>query len=432
MVLTSRIERQRKEQIVQVSDLCRQKLLGYAESFQELARSFDDKFVADSKDRQSVLEQKRIWENRKTICDNLSEVAHIMEKVAEEEFRYLPIENRYERAINKILREEEIYADNLCYLPCENGQQAVGMTLWTTRRGGIPALEIADLLSVVLHKQMQISAVSPCLVDEKNRSFIFVEEANYIALTGFARVVRENEPVSGDNYAILESEKGKMTVLLSDGTGSGEKANRDSDKVLDLMEKMLEAGYSIKTALNLINSALYVKEEDNNHPTIDVCNLDLYQGKCEFYKVGGAVSFLKRGGQRPPLSLLYSVNKTHYHRISLFCRRDPGIDIHINVIHRILGTGGVQSIKTAQDIFIHSILFEKFSNLFSAEMFMQFILFHTENQIIHLTAHNTYASSGNVIFPVFCSSSYMLYNVRGLKCHSLVSSSSSRAYTREE
>ncbi len=303
MVLTSRIERQRKEQIVQVSDLCRQKLLGYAESFQELARSFDDKFVADSKDRQSVLEQKRIWENRKTICDNLSEVAHIMEKVAEEEFRYLPIENRYERAINKILREEEIYADNLCYLPCENGQQAVGMTLWTTRRGGIPALEIADLLSVVLHKQMQISAVSPCLVDEKNRSFIFVEEANYIALTGFARVVRENEPVSGDNYAILESEKGKMTVLLSDGTGSGEKANRDSDKVLDLMEKMLEAGYSIKTALNLINSALYVKEEDNNHPTIDVCNLDLYQGKCEFYKVGGAVSFLKRGEEVEAVSV---------------------------------------------------------------------------------------------------------------------------------
>lgn len=303
MVLTSRTERQKKEQMVQVSDLCRQKLLGYAESFQELARSFDDKFIGDSEDRQSILEQKRLWENRKVICDNLSEVAQIMEKVAKEEFRYLPIENRYEKAINKILREEGIYVDNLCYLPCDSGQQAVGMTLWTTRKGGIPASEIADLLSVVLHRQMQISAVSPYLVDEKNRSFIFVEEANYIALTGFAKVVRENEPMSGDNYAFLESEKGKMTVLLSDGTGSGEKASRNSDKVLDLMEKMLEAGYSIKTALGLINSALYVREEDNNHPTIDVCNLDLYQGKCEFYKVGGAVSFLKRGEEVEAVSV---------------------------------------------------------------------------------------------------------------------------------
>ena len=300
MVLTLRTERQKKEQMVQVSDLCRQKLLGYAESFQELARSFDDKEGKDSEeneDRQSILEQKRLWENRKAICDNLSEVAQIMEKVAKEEFRYLPIENRYEKAISKILREEGIFADNVCYLPCDSGQKVVGMTLYTTRKGGIPASEIADLLSVVLRKQMQISAVSPYLVDEKNRSYIFVEEANYIALTGFAKVVRENEPVSGDNYAFLESEKGKLTVLLSDGTGSGEKANRDSDRVLDLMEKMLEAGYSTKTALNLINSALYVKEEDNNHPTIDVCNLDLYQGKCEFYKVGGAVSFLKRGNE---------------------------------------------------------------------------------------------------------------------------------------
>ncbi len=294
MVLTSKIEKQKKEQIVQVSDLCKQKLLGYAESFQELARSFDDKFVENSEDRQSILEQRRLWENRKVIYENLSEVAQIMERVATEEFHYQPIENRYEKSVTKALREEGIYVENLCYMPDDNGKQIIGMTLWTTQKGGILASEVADMLSVLLYRPLQVSAVSPYLVDEKIRSFLFVEEANYIALTGFAKVVRENEVVSGDNYAFLESEKGKMTVLLSDGTGSGEKASRDSERVLDLMEKMMQAGYSIKTALNLINSSLYIKEEDNNHPTIDVCNLDLYSGKCEFYKVGGAVSFLKK------------------------------------------------------------------------------------------------------------------------------------------
>lgn len=301
MMLTSRIERQRKEQTIQVSDLCRQKLLGYAESFQELARSFDDKFAGKGEDRQSVLEERRIWENRKVLCDNLHEVAQIMEKVAKEELHYQPMESRNRRLLIRALREEGICADNLCYLPCDNGQQAVGMTLCTGEKGGRPAEEVADMLSVLLHRQLKISAVSPYLVDQKNRSFIFVEEAKYIALTGFAKAVRENEVVSGDNYAFLESERGKMTIILSDGTGSGEKAARDSGRVLDLLEKMLEAGYDTPTAISLINASLYVKDEDSNHPTIDVCNLDLYQGACEFYKVGGAISFLKKGEKAEPV-----------------------------------------------------------------------------------------------------------------------------------
>ncbi len=303
MILTSKVERQKKEQTVQVSDLCKQKLLGYAESFQELANSFDDTFVEKSEDRQSILEQKRIWENRKAMYESLSEVAQIMEKVAKEEFHYLPIESRYERMIIRVLRDEGIYVENLCYMPQDNGQQAVGMTLWTVQKGGVPVAEVADILSVIMRRPLQISAVCPYFIDQKNRSFIFVEEPNYIALTGFAKVVREKEVVSGDNYAFLESEKGKMTILLSDGTGSGEKASKDSERVLDLMEKMMEAGYSIKTALNMINSAIYIKEEDNNHPTLDVCNLDLYSGKCEFYKVGGAVSILKRGDTAEVISM---------------------------------------------------------------------------------------------------------------------------------
>jgi len=107
--------------------------------------------------------------------------------------------------------------------------------------------------------------------------------------------------ISGDNYAFLESERGKLNILLSDGTGSGEKAGRDSGKVLDLMDKMLEAGYDVSNALSLINAALYAKGEDGNHPTLDMCSLDLHMGKCDFYRVGGAVSFLKRGKMAEPI-----------------------------------------------------------------------------------------------------------------------------------
>lgn len=288
------MERQKEDRTEQVTDMCRQKLLGYSESFRELAKSFEGRFEEKGQDRQSLLEERKIWENRKVICDNLNGVAQIMAKVAQDELRYEPFEGKERRMIVRAFHEEGICVENLGRVPYDNGQTAVGMTLCTMRREGRPAEEVADMLSVLLHRQMQVSAVSPYMVEQKKKSFFFLEQPKYIALTGFARAVRENELVSGDNYAFLESEKGRMTVLLSDGTGSGEKASRDSERVLDLMEKMLEAGYGGREAVNLINAALFARGEDGNHPTIDICELDLYRGKCRFLKVGGALSVLKR------------------------------------------------------------------------------------------------------------------------------------------
>ena len=114
-----------------------------------------------------------------------------------------------------------------------------------------------------------------------------------MVMPGYAKAVRENEKISGDNYALIESVKGQMTVLLSDGMGSGEKACRDSESVLDLMEKMLEAGYDLDTAMSLVNSTLTVSEEGSNMSTLDLCNIDLYSGMCRFCKMGAAPTFLK-------------------------------------------------------------------------------------------------------------------------------------------
>lgn len=303
------IEKQKKKQdrkdkyCAQVSELCKQRLLGYADSFEELAKSFGGEFSAVTEDRQSLLEEWRLWENRQVISRNLREVAQIMTQIATEEIWYQPIEERNRRLLLHMLHSEGINAENICYLPNERGRKTIGMTLYTDRKGGVPATEVSDMLSALMKNQFQSSVTTPYLVDRTKRSFVFVEEARYIAITGFSKAVKENEAVSGDNYSIVESEKGKMTILLSDGTGSGEQANMDSEKVLDLMEKMLEAGFGIETAVNMVNAALLAGGEDGNHPTLDICTLNLHQGNCDICKIGGVTTFLKRENQVEAISV---------------------------------------------------------------------------------------------------------------------------------
>lgn len=287
-------EQERELRTAQVSDLCRRRLLGYADSFSELAKSFEREFETDQRDRETILTERRLWENRQVISGHLNEMAKIMTEAACEELVFQPMEGKRRRLLTQALAEEGIQVEGPCYVPRGNGRQAIVLTMNTRKGTKVSIDEAADMISVLLDRRLQPSVSSPYIVESQPQSFVLEEETSFIVLTGFSRAIKEDESVSGDNYTVMETEKGRITMMLSDGTGSGEKAGRDSGRVLDLMEKMLEAGYGTDTAINMVNTALFAVGEDENHPTLDICDIDLYEGSCQLRKVGGAVTFLKR------------------------------------------------------------------------------------------------------------------------------------------
>lgn len=304
-----------------ISDYGKRRLLTYADSFRELARSFNKDFDFEGADRQTFLEARKLWENRQVLSDNLNEMAQIMTRVASEVFRYRPLDSRKYKTVVQALKAEGIYVTDLFYTEQPGERRGVGMTMYTDSAGMVTSEEVADMLSVLLNQRLEASVTSPYLIDHDKRNYVFVEEAEFVVLTGFSKAVKENEIISGDNYAIIESEKGKMTILLSDGMGSGEKASAASEKVLDLMEKMLEAGYGMDTAVTLVNNALLAQGEEQNMSTLDICDLDLHEGNCGFMKVGAAASFLKRGSRveqivshNLPLGVFPSVEAEVNHR----------------------------------------------------------------------------------------------------------------------
>ena len=254
--------REEKElQTAQVSDLCRRRLLNYADSFCELARSYEREFAPEQAGRETMLVERRLWENAQIISTHLNEMAKIMTQAASEVLAFWPMEGKKRKLLVQALAEEGIQVEGPGYLPRENGRTALVLTMQTHRGLKVSAEEAADMISVILDKRMKPSASCPYMVEASPQSFILEEETGYIVLTGFSRAVKETETVSGDNYSVVEAERGRMTVMLSDGTGSGEKAGRDSGRVLDLMEKMLEAGYGTGEAVNMVNTALFAAGE---------------------------------------------------------------------------------------------------------------------------------------------------------------------------
>lgn len=295
-MLRPRMNKQQDMQL-EISEYGKRKLLTYADSFEELAKSLegDFDFEENCEDRQTLLFSRRLWENRQVLSGNLKEMARIMTQIASEVFRCRAMEERKSRLITQALKAEGICVTDIFYIERTGERPGIGITMYTERKNGSTSEEVADMLSVLLGERLQASINSPYSIEQTSRNYVFVKEARYMALTGCARATKETEILSGDNFSIIESEKGKLTLLLSDGMGSGEKACADSEKVLDLMEKMLEAGYQIEAALDLVNNALLAGGEEQNMSTLDICDLDLYEGELKLYKVGAAASFLKRG-----------------------------------------------------------------------------------------------------------------------------------------
>ena len=82
--------------------------------------------------------------------------------------------------------------------------------------------------------------------------------------------------------------------LLGNDVENGKEAFRDSTMVVEMLEELLEAGFPVETAVQMMNTALVTGREEVKFCTLDVCLFDLYQGSCEFVKAGASATFIKR------------------------------------------------------------------------------------------------------------------------------------------
>lgn len=139
----------------------------------------------------------------------------------------------------------------------------------------------------------------------KNGGLKFVSRPRFTVDIGVRRLSRDDSEISGDSITAFATEDYKFYVILSDGMGSGKEAMMESHVTLKLLREFLQSGFGIKTSINMINSALCLKLDYECFSTVDLMCIDLISGVTEFYKIGGAESFIYKNGS---VETVYSVS----------------------------------------------------------------------------------------------------------------------------
>lgn len=282
----------------------KQRLLTYAESLEELSRHYWfllEKAEGGNREEGNREEQicgGKLRENRRVIAGQLGEVSHMLKNLANEAYYTTKSMEKHKKKICRILKENGLVLKEMYAVANQNGYLEIGMILYAQEEGDLFETEdIGDFLSKLLHNHMSVAPGMPAYVGEEETKLVFREEVRFFMTTGVARATKEGELASGDNFTMTELMEGTFLAVISDGMGSGDRANQDSNMIIELTEQFMEAGFGKEAAANMMNDLMIVKTQEPRTATLDLMKCNLYSGECEFLKMGAAPTFLYTGGE---------------------------------------------------------------------------------------------------------------------------------------
>lgn len=253
--------------------------------------------ITYSSHREKLIWKMKLRESRQIASQQLKTISELMKNMASE------VENRdiFKGSLEKVLfyelRKKDENVERVIVEEGENGEYEVSVY-----RNGCKGRQLcrdvtADTVSGILGRTMKRKE-KECSVDENGRCrLVLCEKSSFRVSAAAAMAIKDDESVSGDSYSFMELPRGGYMIALSDGMGSGSEAGEESRTVIELLEQFSELGFKRDTALQMINSALVMGNDNESFATLDICCVDLYTGKAEFIKTGAAATFVIRDGK---------------------------------------------------------------------------------------------------------------------------------------
>ena len=247
--------------------------------------------------RMELMWNNRMMEQRMAAGEQIFQTAELLKQTASA-FEPCPEqEQRIWKKLKRELRYLSIELQGIRVFMCEEDRMEVYLFLRAQKHTCVSAKSIGEVLSGCSGWKMRPAWNCRAAAGEETASFHFVPDTKYQIFCGISKITKAGELVSGDNYAFLQKDTGKVVMSLADGMGSGIGACQESEKVIELLEQFLDAGFPQETAVRMINSCMLLQNRQQMFSTIDLCMVDLYNAKCDIMKSGAASTFIKTGNE---------------------------------------------------------------------------------------------------------------------------------------
>lgn len=243
--------------------------------------------------RISSVWQKKMLENKRILAEQMKATSDIIGQMAFE-IQRTP---QYDRAAAALITEQaaihECSLDNVRVSGRYGSLQVEG-----TKQPCSGSQECRNVLQPIVSRLMGTNMAVECECGNKELQrkckLVMRTVCRYAVEVGMSSMAKNHETESGDTYSVTAIGQEKVALILSDGMGSGQRAAGESRTAVQMVERLLTAGFEVDTAVRTVNSMLLLRLSGDSYATMDMAVVDLYSGETEFLKVGCSASFVKR------------------------------------------------------------------------------------------------------------------------------------------
>ena len=226
--------------------------------------------------------------SRVLIAEQLSGVSSILKNLANE----VKLNISFDLSKENQLIEELTYKNIFCLeaIVYEQTAHIMNATL-VLRQNDYKQESVEKTVSKVLGSAMKIVSCTPssiggCVI------MTLKTKSKYDIIFGSAGTSKAGEVLSGDTHSLIRIDDTRYMVALSDGMGSGKRANSTSSLSISLIENFYKAGFDSEIILNSVNKLLGLNNEEN-FSALDICVIDIRLGMIDFIKMASPYGYIK-------------------------------------------------------------------------------------------------------------------------------------------
>ena len=243
--------------------------------------------------KQILMWNHRMLQTREGYATQLTSFAKMIQYTTRELDAGIFQDEYLEKRIKTALKKENVKMLSIVFYMTQQGKYEVHLTVKAVKGRVILAKDIAFLVGKCIGRTMIKTGRTTC--DRRGIwNHCMCGRCEISDASGDCPDRKRTGADIGGYFSYERSAGRRKGIALSDGMGSGEEAFRDSTMVVEMLEELLEAGFPVETAVQMMNTALVIGREEVKFCTLDVCLFDLYRGSCEFVKAGAAATFIKK------------------------------------------------------------------------------------------------------------------------------------------
>ena len=238
--------------------------------------------------------QSRVAELRGVVAGQFAGVSDILRDLSKE-FSSTEVsdEDSAERVIVALSAAGYAVADCVCLLS-GSGRMTVELELSQRPDQKISKGGLAREVSKCCGRRFDLPALS---FEGGRVRAAMCEMPLYDVEIGTDQHIADGGKLCGDCIDYFSDGMGNTYALVCDGMGTGGRAAVDGNMAVSVMGRLLRSGLSPDSSLQIVNSALMIKSEDESLSTVDLAGVDLFTGGVTLKKAGAPLTYIKKNGR---------------------------------------------------------------------------------------------------------------------------------------